>query len=50
MERNRKLTDGEKDNGLPVVALTMGEEKVKETETGVDTAFVSCIKKNYNNH
>lgn len=43
-KRNRKLTDGEKDIGLAAVALTMGEEKVNETEAGVDMAFVSWVK------
>lgn len=35
--------DGEKDIGLAAVALTMGEEKVNETEAGVDMAFVSLL-------
>lgn len=33
--------DGEKDMGLAAVALTMGEEKVNETDVDVDMAFVS---------
>lgn len=45
-KRIQKLTDGEKESGLAAVALTMGEEKVKETETGVDAAFTSCIEEN----
>lgn len=34
------LTDGEKDGGLAAVAMTIGEEKVKGVEGGVEGAVV----------